>query len=144
MFRRRESGPEVLLAHPGGPYWVRKDVGAWTIPKGKIEDGEQPLTAAIREFTEETGFTPTEPFHELGTIRQRSGKLVTAWAFEGDCDPADLGSIMQSFEWPSGSGRFIDVPEIDRVEWFDLDKGKKRIIPAQRALLVTLHRLVQG
>jgi predicted NUDIX family NTP pyrophosphohydrolase len=144
MFRRREGGPEVLLAHPGGPYWTRKDPGAWTIPKGKIEQGEQPLEAAIREFKEETGFDAVEPFLELGTIRQRSGKLVTAWAFEGDCDPADLHSITQSIEWPVGSGRFVEMPEIDKAEWLNLEGARQRIIPAQRPFLVTLARLLQS
>lgn len=144
MFRHREGELELLLAHPGGPYWVRKDLGAWTIPKGKIEAGEEPLEAAKREFTEETGFEPSPPFLELGTIRQKSGKLVTGWAFVGDCDPASLRSITHTFEWPTNSGKFIEVPEVDRVAWCSVEDARRRIIPAQRAfideLLATLSR----
>lgn len=143
MYRRRDAGPEVLIAHPGGPYWTRKDLGAWTVPKGKIEDGESPLDAAKREFHEETGFVPEPPFLELGTIRQKSGKLVSGWAFLGDADPRDLRSVTHKFEWPTGSGRLIDVPEIDRVLWCDLAEAKRRIIPAQSPFLDELLRILR-
>lgn len=143
MFRRREGGPEVLLAHPGGPYWARKDKGAWTIPKGKIEEGESALDAAQREFREETGFEASPPFLELGTIRQRSGKLVTAWAFEGDADPNAMKSVTHSFEWPTGSRKFIEVPEIDRVAWFELEEAGARIIAAQRPFFGALVRCLE-
>lgn len=144
MYREHKSVLEVLLAHPGGPYWARKDQGAWTIPKGKIEEGEEPMDAAKREFREETGFEPIAPFVELGTIRQKSGKYVSAWGFLGDADPAQLRSVTHSMEWPTNSGRFIDVPEIDRVVWCDLSTAARKIIPAQRPFLSAIERHVRG
>ena len=142
LFRRAPASAnvEVLLGHPGGPYWVGKDDGAWTIPKGGIQAGEDPLDTAIREFTEETGFAPAAPFIPLGHITQRGGKLVHAWAFEGDCDPAQLTSILAQVEWPPRSGRWIDVPEIDRIAFFAIADAKRAINVAQIELL---DRLVQ-
>jgi len=140
MYRERGGALEVLLAHPGGPYWTRKDMGAWTIPKGKIEEGESPLEAAVREFKEETGFEPSAPFIELGTIRQKSGKYVSAWGFAGDADPKDLKSVPHAMEWPPSSGKFIDVPEVDRVMWFGLEEASKKVIPAQRPFLAAVER----
>jgi predicted NUDIX family NTP pyrophosphohydrolase len=135
MFRRLAGRPlEVLLAHPGGPFWARKDLGAWTIPKGEFTD-EEPLAAARREFEEETGFTPVPPFIELDTIRQKSGKRVSAWAFESDWDPTLLRSNLFEMEWPKGSGQMQAFPEVERAEWFSIDEARRRILPAQEPLL---------
>ena len=135
MYRRTSSGVEVLLAHPGGPFWESRHEGAWTIPKGGIHEGEPPLDTAQREFREETGFEPCGPFVDLGQIIQRSGKVVSAWAFEGDCDPSALVSMATTVEWPSRSGRRIVVPEIDRVQFFTIDEARGVINQAQAELL---------
>jgi predicted NUDIX family NTP pyrophosphohydrolase len=136
LFRRRAgSSIEVLLGHPGGPYWAGRDAGAWTIPKGGIHPGEEPLTTAIREFTEETGFPGSPPYIALGHITQRGGKIVHAWAFEGDCDPGRLVSVKASLEWPPRSGRTIEVPEIDRVAFFQIADARRAINVAQIELL---------
>jgi predicted NUDIX family NTP pyrophosphohydrolase len=135
MFRWRDATLEVLLGHPGGPYWTSRNDGAWSIPKGGILPGEDPLQGAIREFTEETGFTPAGPFLPLGFIVQRSGKTVHAWAFEGDCDPARLVSINTSTEWPPRSHRMIEIPELDRVAFFRLPDARRAINVAQAELL---------
>src|SRR5215471_7614641 len=140
LFRRTGGRVEVLLAHPGGPFWKGRDDGAWTIPKGGIHAGEEPLATAIREFNEETGFTPHGPFLPLGAITQRSGKIVHAWAFEGDCDPSRLTSVMTTTEWPPRSGRQIDIPEIDRAQFFSLDAARRAINVAQVELLDRLVR----
>jgi len=135
MFRRGDGRlVEVLLAHPGGPLWARKDLGAWTIPKGEYTD-EEPLAAAQREFREETGFAPAGPFIELSAVKQKSGKVVSAWAFEGDCDPSELRSNTFQLEWPKGSGRMHDWPEVDRAAWFTIEEAPARILPAQQPLL---------
>jgi predicted NUDIX family NTP pyrophosphohydrolase len=142
MFRRREGGVEVLLAHPGGPFWASKDRGAWTIPKGGLHRDEAGLDAAIREFHEETGLAPHGPYWPLGTVRQLSGKIVEAWAFEGDWDPAELVSIAATTEWPPRSGRYIDVPEIDRARFFPIDEARDVMnvgqVPLLDRLLVVL------
>jgi predicted NUDIX family NTP pyrophosphohydrolase len=135
LFRRTTRSLEVLLAHPGGPFWTGRHDGAWTIPKGGIHAGEVPLDSAIREFTEETGLAPTGPFTPLGSITQRSGKIVHAWAFEGDCDPATLTSVTTTTEWPPRSGRYIEIPEIDRAAFFALDEARRAINVAQVELL---------
>jgi len=135
LFRRRAEEVEVLLGHPGGPYWTAKHTGAWSLPKGGIMPGEDPLQAAIREFTEETGFTPAGPFISLGSIVQRSGKTVHAWAFEGDCDPARLVSIMTQTEWPPRSHRMIEIPEFDRVAFYTIDEARRVINVGQAELL---------
>jgi predicted NUDIX family NTP pyrophosphohydrolase len=141
MYRRNGAGSlEVLLAHPGGPFWRGKDEGAWTIPKGEYVEPEDPLAAAVREFGEETGFAVSPPFLPLGEIVQKSGKRITAWAFAGDCDPAELRCNTFEVEWPPRSGRKQSFPEIDRVEWFPLDAAMPKIIPAQRALLERLSQ----
>lgn len=139
MYRRAGDALEVLLVHPGGPFWAKRDAGAWSIPKGECESGEEPLAAAIREFREETGLAATPPYLALTPIRQRSGKIVTAWAFEGDCDPASLTSATVSLEWPRRSGRHLEFPEIDRAGWFGLEEARRRILPAQAPLLDELQ-----
>jgi len=144
LFRRRASGLEVLLAHPGGPYWSQRDEGAWTLPKGGIDPGEAALDAAIREFGEETGFGCCEPFLDLGTITQRGGKLVHAWAFEGDCDPDNIRSITTTTEWPPRTGRHIEIPEIDRVAFFTIDDARRKINVAQVELLDRLLAVLES
>ena len=141
MFRRRETGPEVFLVHPGGPFWAKKDVGAWTIPKGELGAGEEPLAAARREFEEETGIQPSKPFWELGEVRQRSGKIVKAWAFEGD-GAAEIRSNTFTMEWPPKSGRQQEFPEVDRAAWFSVDEGMARINPAQAELIERLAAML--
>lgn len=141
MFRTTQGELEVFLVHPGGPFWVKRDRGAWTIPKGEYADDEQPLAAAKREFHEETGFSVGGPFHELGTIRQASGKLVTAWAAEGDCDPAKLVSNLCHIEWPPRSHRRIEIPEVDRGDWYSIAEARKRIIETQAPFLDSLVSL---
>lgn len=137
---RRTPGPdgtlEVLLVHPGGPLWARRDAGAWSVPKGEHDAGEEPLRAALREFEEELGAAPPggQPL-DLGEIRQKSGKVVRAWALAGDLDVAAVASNMFSLEWPPRSGRVREFPEVDRAEWFDLAQAKERINPAQAELL---------
>jgi predicted NUDIX family NTP pyrophosphohydrolase len=141
MFRTRQGELEVFLVHPGGPFWVKRDLGAWTIPKGEYADDEHPLAAARREFHEETGFSVAGPFHELGTIRQASGKLVTAWAAEGDCDPAKLVSNLCHIEWPPRSHRRIEIPEVDRGDWYSIAEARKSIIETQTPFLDSLVSL---
>jgi predicted NUDIX family NTP pyrophosphohydrolase len=137
MYRRLSAGQlEVLLAHPGGPLFARKDAGAWTLPKGEPNDGEEPFACALREFTEETGLRPeAADYLELGTIKQRGGKLVYAWAFEGDCDVAQLHSNMFTLEWPPRSGRMQEHPELDRFGFYALEEAREKINPAQVELL---------
>lgn len=146
VFRRRDGAPQaidVLLVHPGGPFWKHKDAGAWTIPKGLVEPGEEPRACALRELREETGIAYTGELIELGAIRQKGGKRVTAWAAECDFDPASLVSMTFEMEWPPKSGTRATFPEVDRAEWFGLDDARGKINPAQAALLDTLGRLVQ-
>jgi predicted NUDIX family NTP pyrophosphohydrolase len=140
MYRRRNSALEVFLVHPGGPFWAQKDLGAWSIPKGAYLDGEEPLAAAQREFQEETGFAAQGEFWELGSLKQASGKIVSAWAFEGDCDPAKLKSDSFTMEWPPRSGRQIEVPEVDRGAWYAIEEAKVRLLAGQREFL---DRLVE-
>jgi predicted NUDIX family NTP pyrophosphohydrolase len=142
MYRRGSGGLEVFLVHPGGPFWAKKDLGAWSIPKGGYGDDELPLEAAQREFHEETGFTATGGFLELATVLQAGGKVVTAWAFEGNCDPSLLTSNHTQMEWPPRSGRMITIPEVDRGAWFFLDQAKKRILKSQSPFLDRLDALL--
>jgi predicted NUDIX family NTP pyrophosphohydrolase len=135
LFRRGERGLEVLLAHPGGPFWTNKDEGAWTLPKGEPAPGEDALACARRELEEETGLTSSGPFTDLGEIRQKSGKVVHAWAAAGEGDPATMKSNTFTMEWPPKSGRMASFPEVDRWGWFDLDEARRRMNPAQTALL---------
>jgi predicted NUDIX family NTP pyrophosphohydrolase len=142
LYRIRNGNLEVFLIHPGGPFWAKKDLGVWSIPKGEIDEGEEPLGAARREFEEETGFRPEGIFRELTPVRQRSGKIVHAWAVEGDCDPTALRSNTFTLEWPPRSGRMQEIPEVDRAGWFDLDAARKKILEGQRGLLDELRRLI--
>jgi predicted NUDIX family NTP pyrophosphohydrolase len=135
MYRKLKGEIEVFLVHPGGPFWVNKDRGAWTLPKGEYFEEEEPLVAAQREFQEETGFVPQGPFLELGSIRQRSGKIVSAWAFEGDCVPDALISNTCEIEWPPHSGRRLEIPEIDRGRWFSMNEASEYMREEQRELL---------
>src|SRR3569832_275220 len=129
MYRRKKDGGiELLLAHPGVPFWQGKDAGAWTLPKGEYEDPEEPLAAAIREWGEETGFPASPPFAPLGETKMKSGKRIAAWAFEGDCDPAGLKCNTFELEWPPKSGRKQSFPEIDRVQWFGPAEAREKII----------------
>ena len=138
MFRRGGGELEVLLVHPGGPFWKNKDLGAWTIPKGEHDAGEEALVAAVREFLEETGIEPRGPFIALTPVKQAGGKVVAAWAFEGDADAAAIHSNTFSLEWPRGSGRFQDFPEVDRAAWFSLDEARRKILRSQVPLLEEL------
>jgi len=131
MYRRRGRGVEVFLAHPGGPFWKNKDDGAWSIPKGEYSGGESALDAARREFREETGFEPGTDFVALGEIRQPSGKIVSVWAFEGDCDAAMVRSNTFSLEWPPKSGHQREFPEVDRADWFSLDAARVKLLKGQ-------------
>jgi len=142
MFRRSRARVEVFLVHPGGPFWKNKDLAAWSLPKGEYAEGEDPLCAARREFEEETGLRPEGNFLSLGQVRQPGGKLVNAWAFEGDCDAATIRSNTFSMEWPKGSGKLRDFPEIDRGEWFALDRAREKILKAQAPFLDTLAALL--
>lgn len=135
---------EVFLAHPGGPFWKNRDEGAWTIPKGLIQPGEEPLAAACREFDEETGITPTGPFLPLGAIKQKGGKTVEAWAFAGDADPDAVRCNTFRLEWPPRSGKFIDVPEIDRCGWFDPQAAKTKLNAAQAEFVDRLLAILAG
>jgi len=142
MYRVRAGRLEVLLVHPGGPFFSGKHEGVWTIPKGEIEEGEDPLAAARREFEEETGLSPEGLFVPIGSIRQKGGKVVSAWAFEGDAEPATFRSNSFKMEWPPRSGKQAEFPEIDRAAFFGLHDAKRAINPAQAPLLKALERLV--
>jgi predicted NUDIX family NTP pyrophosphohydrolase len=135
LYRRKAKGFEVFLVHPGGPFWTKKDDGAWTIPKGLIELGEDPLAAARREFNEETGFAPEGEFLELGVFKQPGGKHVLVWAVEGDCDPAKLTSNEFEMEWPPRSGKHARFPEVDRGGWFSVDEARNKMLIGQRPML---------
>ena len=138
LFRRTVLGPEVLLVHPGGPFWTRRDDGAWTIPKGECQPGEEPQAAAMREFEEETGQRAQGALIPLGSFRQSSAKTISVWAVEGTLDPAKLKSITFSMEWPPRSGRMQDFPEVDRAGWFTIHAAARKIHKGQAAILRAL------
>lgn len=145
MCQPAARGGGMLLVHPGGPFYVRRDHGCWSIPKGLVESGETLLKAAKREFTEELGWTPdTEEFIELGSITQAGRKVVHAWAFQGDWNPAELESVTFELEWPPNSGKLQTFPEVDRAAFFGFEEAKARIIPAQVPLLERARDLVSG
>jgi predicted NUDIX family NTP pyrophosphohydrolase len=144
MYRGAGLRLEVLLVHPGGPYWRRKDEGAWSIPKGEMDADEEAADAARREFAEETGFSIAAPLQPLGEIRQRGGKRVTAFAVEGDIDVAAVKSNTFEIEWPPRSGKMQTFPEIDRAEWFDLPTARAKILESQRPFLERLVEAVGG
>jgi predicted NUDIX family NTP pyrophosphohydrolase len=144
MYRIRGGAMEVLLAHPGGPFFKNKDDGAWTIPKGEVEKDEDLLATAMREFTEETGIVPAGPFLPLMPIRQKGGKIVHAWGFEGDCDPATIVSNTFTMEWPPKTGRMVEFPEVDRTRFFVVAEAKRKIKEAQIPLIEELEQAVIG
>lgn len=139
LYRRWSGTLELFLAHPGGPFWHNRDSAAWTIPKGLAEPGEDLLDAACREFEEETGIRPRGPFLPLGNIRQKAGKYVHAWAWEGDADASRVTSNSMRTEWPRGSGRMITFPEVDRCAWFDPRTAREKINPAQAEFIDRLE-----
>jgi len=141
MYRRSKAGMVVLLVHPGGPYWGNRDLGAWSIPKGELEDGEDPEAAARREFAEELGTEATGPLRPLGQVRQRSGKIVQAYALEGTLDVSTISSNEIAIEWPPRSGRTLYVPEIDCAAWFPLALARTKILAGQQPFLDRLERL---
>ena len=144
LYRRNGTGVEVLLAHPGGPFWLQRDEGAWSIPKGEVEAGEEELDVARREFHEETGHSaPGNECLSLGEVRLRSGKYVVGWACEGDLDPTTAISNETTIEWPPKSGRQMAIPEVDRVEWFDPDEARRRLNPAQSVFVDRLLGLLE-
>ena len=143
MCRLREGELEFLLVHPGGPFFQNKDAGAWTIPKGETDPGEDPLAAAKREFEEEIGLEPQGNFVALKPITQKGGKIVHAWAFEGDCDTTRIQSNSFQMEWPPHSGKFETVPEVDRASFFRMAEAKQKINPAQVAFLEELQELLR-
>jgi len=140
LFRAGAAGLEVLLVHPGGPFWARKDDGAWSIPKGEFADDEEPRAAAAREFAEETGYVAGGEMRALTPVKVPSGKIVHAWAVRGDADPAMLRSNTFSMEWPPRSGRRQEFPEVDRAAWFSIAEAKQKITPGQLPLLIELER----
>jgi len=143
LYRFHAGMLEVFLIHPGGPFWERKDLGAWSIPKGELDEGEEAFEAARREFEEETSFRPSGIFHKLTPVQQRGGKIVHAWAIEGDCDPRAIRSNTFAMEWPPRSGRQQEFPEVDRAGWFAVDLAKEKINAGQRGLLDQLELVLQ-
>jgi predicted NUDIX family NTP pyrophosphohydrolase len=142
LYRSANGGIEVLLAHPGGPVWANRDAGAWSIPKGEIDEDEDPWAVARREFEEETGHpAPDGASIDLGEITQKGGKVVVAWGLEGDLDPATAQSNTFAFQWPPGTGRYITIPEVDRVEWFEPDEARLRIKDTQ---IPFIDRLIEA
>lgn len=144
MYRQQAARVDVLLVHPGGPFFKNKDEGAWSIPKGEVEPGEELLAAARREFTEELGLIPTGSFLPLTSIKQRGGKTVHAWAFRGDCDPTSIHSNLVTIEWPPRSGRHVEFPEVDRADFFGIDQALLKVNSAQRPLILQLVEAITG
>jgi predicted NUDIX family NTP pyrophosphohydrolase len=144
LFRRPPPDLEVMLVHPGGPFWAKKDEGAWSIPKGLANEGEDLLAAAKREFLEETGMAVDGEFLDLGAHKQPSGKTIAAWACEGDFDPATLNSNPFSLEWPPRSGRMTEFPEIDRAAWYSIDDALVKISKGQKPIVAALDELIAG
>jgi predicted NUDIX family NTP pyrophosphohydrolase len=142
MYRFRDGVPEVFLAHPGGPFWAKKDLGAWTIPKGEYGPDETPMAAARREFGEETACQSEGALIPLTPLRQPTGKIITAWAFQGDCDPGTIRSNTFSIEWPPRSGRQVEFPEVDRAGWFCLEEAKAKILRGQVGFLEELEQIL--
>jgi len=143
MYRQLHGGLEVFLVHPGGPFWAKKDIGSWSIPKGEFVPGEEPLEVARREFEEETGFKASGEFIPLTPRKQPSGKIITAWAFEGDCDPSTIKSNTFSMEWPPHSGKREEFPEVDRAGWFSIPDAKEKIIRGQSGFVEELVRILK-
>ena len=143
-YRTRAGRLEVLLVHPGGPLWARKDLGSWSIAKGEYEEGEDPFHAAVREFIEETGHRPAGPFIPLRGRKQRSGKFIDIWATESDWNPGSLVSNTFSMEWPKGSGHIQEFAEVDRAEWFEISEAGQRILPGQTGFLDELYEKFIG
>lgn len=144
MYRGWGGVLEVFLVHPGGPFFAKKDLGSWGIPKGEIDEGEDALAAARREFEEETGFKAGGAVFPLTPVTQKGGKIVQAWAVEGDCDPKNMKSNTFTMEWPPRSGRRQEFPEVDRAGWFGMDEAKRKINPAQISFLEELQRAIQS
>jgi predicted NUDIX family NTP pyrophosphohydrolase len=145
IYRIVDGQPEVLLVHPGGPFFARKDEGAWSVPKGEYEDGEDPIAVAVREFEEELGVPPpvaSAALVELGSVRQKAGKVVTAWCARGDVDVSEIESMPFTIEWPPRSGRLQTFPEVDRAGWFPLPEARRKLNPAQAELLDRLEALL--
>lgn len=143
MYRIRNDHLEMLIVHPGGPFWAKKDAGSWFVPKGEVEPGEDELAAAQREFQEETAIVPTGPFFDLGEVRHKSGKQVQAWAFAGDCDPAAIVSKTFSMEWPPRSGRMQSFPEIDKAEFVDTPTAREKLNPAEFVFVGRLQEILK-
>jgi predicted NUDIX family NTP pyrophosphohydrolase len=141
LYRKVRSSMEVFLVHPGGPFWAKKDDGAWSIPKGEFDEGEEPLDAAKREFREETGVVAEGEFRPLEPVRQSSGKIVYAWAVQFDLNSASVKSNVFSMEWPRGSGRLQEFPEIDRADWFKTQLARRKILKGQLGLLDQLEQM---
>lgn len=144
MYRRRLGALQVFLVHPGGPFWAGKDQGSWSIPKGEYPPQEDSLAAARREFTEETGFPVAGEFRRLTPLKQPSGKIIEAWAVQGDCDPDAIRSNTFPLEWPPRSGRIQDFPEVDRAAWFPLEEAEEKIVVGQSGFLKELQRILHS
>ena len=143
MYRRARDAVEVFLVHPGGPFWAKKDLGSWSIPKGEYDDNENALAAATREFREETGFEIAGQLMSLATVKQPGGKVVSVWAVEGNCDPEALRSTSFAIEWPPKSGRRAEFPEVDRAGWFTLSEARAKLTSGQVPLVDALDELLK-